>query len=311
MESTTYAFTQGLDYASIVAASERVAWTVDAIFRDRRFDASNPLVPASWVGVQDLPFLTDQEQLTLNHCRAFSYVHLLGNYEEFIPIHLSSCAQQDWHDDRAHLRALLRFGEEELKHQQLFHRAETVLEHSCGHPFGRYFDAHKVRVTELTHAILAYPPLSRFLLLLAFEWGTQRHYVESIRHRTAEPSDPLYVEVLKAHWLEEAQHTKSDTLEIAQLARRMSPAELRVAFDQMVGIGALIDGTFVGQVNKEIETLQQVTGQTLSSAEAMTLRDTLHQSMSAIIVGVSLTHPSFTKVALELSKEGAANLGIA
>ena len=44
---------------------------------------------------------------------------------------------------------------------------------------------------------------------------------------------------------------------------------------------------------------------------ATTLRDTLYQSLSAIIAGVALTDPSFAKVALELSKEGAAKLGIA
>jgi hypothetical protein len=32
--------------------------------------------------------------------------------------------------------------------------------------------------------------------------------------------------------------------------------------------------------------------------------------LSAIITGVALTDPSFAKVALELSKEGAAKLGI-
>jgi hypothetical protein len=58
MASPTYAFTHGFDYASIVAASEHVAWTVDAIFRDRRFDASKPIVPASWVRTQELTFLT-------------------------------------------------------------------------------------------------------------------------------------------------------------------------------------------------------------------------------------------------------------
>jgi hypothetical protein len=156
MESTTYAFTHGLDYASIVAASEKVAWSVDAIFRDQRFNASKPIVPASWVRTQALEFLTDQDQLTLNHCRAFSYAHLNGNYEEFIPLHLTGIVQQDWHDDRAHLRALLRFGEEEMKHQQLFRRTETVLEESCGHPFGRYFDDDKARVTAFTDAVLAF-----------------------------------------------------------------------------------------------------------------------------------------------------------
>ena len=42
-----------------------------------------------------------------------------------------------------------------------------------------------------------------------------------------------------------------------------------------------------------------------------TLRDTLYQSLSAIIAGVALIDPSFAKVALELSKAGAAKLGIA
>ena len=72
MEPTTYAFTHGLDYASIVAASEQVAWTVDAVFHNRYFDASNPIVPASWVRTQALEFLTDQDQRPLNHCRAFN-----------------------------------------------------------------------------------------------------------------------------------------------------------------------------------------------------------------------------------------------
>jgi hypothetical protein len=309
--STTYEFTQGLDYASIVAASEQVAWTVDDVFRDRRFDASKPIVPASWVRSQALAFLTDQEHLTLNHCRAFSYAHLLGNYEEFIPLHLTGIAQQDWHDDRTHLRALFRFGEEEMKHQQLFRRTETILDQSCGYPFGRYFDDHKARVMELTNAILEYPPLPRFLILLAFEFGTQRHYVESIRDRTEEHGDPLYVDVLKAHWIEETQHIKSDRLEIAQLARSLSPEELSTAFDQMAGIGGLVDTTIVGQVDQEIAILRQVTGRTFTDAQATTLRDALYQSLNAIIAGISLSHPSFTKVALELSREGAAKLGIA
>jgi hypothetical protein len=310
MMATTYAFTHGLDYDSIVAASEKVAWSVDAIFRDRRFDASKPIVPASWVGTMALEFLTEQDQLTLNHCRAFSYAHLNGNYEEFIPLHLTGIIQQDWHDDRGHLRALLRFGDEEMKHQQLFRRTETVLEHSCGHAFGRYFDDDKTRVTAFTKAVLAYPPLPRFLLLLAFEFGTRRHYIESVRDHTKERGDPLYVEVLQAHWLEEAQHVKSDMLEVAQLARELSPEALREAFDQVVGLGGLVDATFVGQVDQEIEILQQVTRRTLSATEMTTLRDTLYHSLNAIIAGVALTDPSFAKMALELSKEGAAKLGI-
>jgi hypothetical protein len=116
---------------------------------------------------------------------------------------------------------------------------------------------------------------------------------------------------LKAHWLEEAQHVKADMLENAQLARALSPEELSTAFEQMAGIGALVDATLVGQVDQEIATLQQVTGRTLTEAEATALRDTLYRSLQAIIAGVSLTDPSLRKVALELSPAGAAKLGLA
>src|SRR5262249_14295070 len=258
-----------------------------------------------------LTFLNAQEQRTLNHIRAFSYVHMFGNDEEFIPLHLADLAQQNWHDDRAHLRALLRFGEEEMKHQQLFRRAEAVLEASCGYAFGRYFDANKDRVTAFTKALLAYPPLPRALLLLAFEWGSQRHYVESVRDYPGERSDPLYVDILKYHWIEENQHTKIGPLEIAQLARGMSPDELSTAFDHVQGIGSLADEVFVGQVDQELATFQNVMGHSLAEPEATNLRDALYHSMRPICAQVSLTHPSFKRVALELSKEGAAKLGIA
>jgi hypothetical protein len=307
MATTTYAFTRGLDYPSIVATSEKVAWTVDAVFRDRRFDATKRIVPDSWVRTQHLAFLNAQEQRTLNHMRAFSYVHLFGNYEEFIPLHLTEIVQQDWHDDRAHLRALLRFGDEEMKHQQLFLRAEAVLEASCGYTFGRYFDPNKDRVTAFTKAVLAYPPLPRFLLLAAFEWGSQRHYVESVRDHPGEGSDPLYVDILQYHWIEENQHTKTDVLEIAQLARAMSPDELSTAFDHIQGLGGLVDETFVGQVEQELATFQSVTGRHLAEPEATALREALSQSMRAIWAEVALTHPNFKRVALELwvgSKKG-------
>src|SRR5262245_17139282 len=123
-------------------------------------------------------------------------------------------AARDWHDDRAHLRALFRFSDEEMKHQELMLRAESVLEASCGHSFGRHFDAGKRQITEFTRAVLSFPALARFVLLAALEWGTQRHYVESIRDRAGEGSDPLYVDLLQHHWVEESQHIRTDVLEI-------------------------------------------------------------------------------------------------
>jgi hypothetical protein len=295
------------DYAAIVATSERVAWTVDRVLGDRRFDASGLIVPASWVGSWTLAFLDDEAQRVLNHCRAFSYVHLLGNFEEFASPHLGSIVEGAWYDDRARLRALIRFADEEMKHQQLMRRAELLLEASCGHPFGRWFDDDKRRVTALSEAILAHPPLPRFLMVLALEWGTQRHYLQSVRDGAA---DPLYAALLKAHWIEEAQHTKADVLEIAQLARRQHPDQLRAAFDHVQALGALVDDAFAGQAAAEVATLQEVTGRRLDAGQAHRLHATLHRSLRAIMADVGLTHPEFARIAVALSPEGAASIGI-
>ena len=301
--------TRGLDYAAVVAASERIAWRVGEILDGRAFDPSGPIVPASWVGTQHLAFLDARAQRTLNHCRAFSYVHLLGHFEEFAPIHLSNVIRATRHDDRAQLRALMRFGDEELKHQQLFLQAERVLEESCGHAFGRWFEADKARLAATTSQILEHDPLAIYLMVLALEWGTQRHYVESI-NRDGGPVDALYVEILKAHWIEEAQHVKVDLLEIARLARARSEAAVARAFDDIPALGAIVDVAFAGQAQQEIETLSAVTGRTFTADEVIVLHETLHRSMHAIMAGVGLGHPSFGKLVRDLSPAGAATIGL-
>jgi hypothetical protein len=90
----------------------------------------------------------------------------------------------------------------------------------------------------------------------------------------------------------------------------MTQAEISEAFDGILGLGGLVGETFVGQAEQELATFKTVTGRVLLEAEATALHDVLNQSLQAIVAGVSLIHPSFKQVALELSKEGAAKLGI-
>ncbi len=168
----------------------------------------------------------------------------------------------------------------------------------------------KERVRAFTNAVLGYPLLPRFLLLTAFEWGSQCHYVESVRDREGDRSDRLYVDMLKYHWIEENQHTKTDVLEIARMAASMTPHELTETFDQLQGIAALVDETFVGQVEAELATFQTVTGHKSSESQAEALDDRLLGTMRVIWADVGLTHPSFKRMALDLSKKGAAKMGI-
>jgi hypothetical protein len=88
----------------------------------------------------------------------------------------------------------------------------------------------------------------------------------------------------------------------------MSDDEIASAFDELGSLGRLIDSTLVGQAAAEVETLQRVRGRRLPDAQVTQLRETLHRSLGAIVVGISLTHPNFTRIARELSADGAARL---
>ena len=46
---------------------------------------------------------------------------------------------------------------------------------------------------------------------------TQGHYVESVQND--QELDPQFKSLLKHHWMEEAQHTKLDTLMVEAIAR--------------------------------------------------------------------------------------------
>lgn len=59
-------------------------------------------------------------------------------------------------------------------------------------------------------AVLAHSPLGVALVILGIEWMTQQHYLESVRDD--EDLDPQFKSLLRYHWMEEAQHTKLDTL---------------------------------------------------------------------------------------------------
>jgi len=305
-----FSFTQGLEFSNIVSSSEKLAWTVEEVFKGKNFDPAKPFAPASWLNYAAFNFLSPAQTKHLNHIRAFSYIHMLGNYEDFITRHFAQLIAQTQASDPDQARARFRFCDEEMKHQQLFARAEVEIEKSCDIKFSRYFDKDKQRLNKLTQKMLKFSTIARAIILQAFEWGTQRHYVESIKNHDEAPIDPLFALLLKSHWLEESQHVKTGALEIQKLATKLSAEELTSAFDEVLAIAGLIGETFVGQVDAEIETLNNLGDQAFTPDQQTQLQTTLLESMTAIWAGVAMSHPSFCKLAMELSPEGAAKLGI-
>src|SRR5580765_6161847 len=128
------------------------------------------------------------------------------------------------HGNDARVRAFLNFAEEEAKHIDLFKRFRKDFLSSFGS------DCEVIGPPEaIAQAILSKHPLAIALVILHIEWMTQRHYLDSVVDDGN--MDPQFKSLLKHHWMEEAQHSKLDTLMVETLADACTPEEIARAVD--------------------------------------------------------------------------------
>ena len=67
-------------------------------------------------------------------------------------------------------------------------------------------------------------------------------------------STPQFKSLLKHHWLEEAQHTKLDTLVIEAMSAEMGTEEIEKAVDEYIDIGGFLDAGMQQQAKLDIES---------------------------------------------------------
>src|SRR5262249_6660631 len=113
-------------YQKCIDNSERVAWAVNDVL-SASFDFKKRFLPETLAQVNDLAGLSADEKLLLNQIRALTYAHLFGFVEEFIVREVMVLASRYSAEQAVERRALLRFAEEEVKHQILFERVKTLV----------------------------------------------------------------------------------------------------------------------------------------------------------------------------------------
>src|SRR6185503_2390859 len=106
---------------------------------------------------------------------------------------------QKKYGDEIELRALLRFAEEEVKHQELFTRAKHMFEAGFGTKCGLVEGA-----VDVAKIVMSKPVLSVMLVTSMLEWVTQSHYTDMFQGRS--DLDTTFISIFKHHWIEEAQH---------------------------------------------------------------------------------------------------------
>lgn len=274
-------------YAECLRASETIQWRVeDLIGGERRLDFTRPFLPEKLARTQALTFLSPREARALNQIRGHEYLALFGLVEEFILPFVMDHARKDLGADDHRTRAFLTFAEEEAKHIHLFKEFRKAFQ------TGFRTECAVIGPPQaVANEVLAHPPLAVALVILHIEWMTQRHFQESVRDDQG--LDPCFKDLLRHHWMEEAQHAKLDAKMVEELAAAMTPEEIREGLDGYAKIGAFLDEGLLQQVELNLRAFESVLGTPLSLDEQAEFREVQRQALRWTYLGSGMTHPRF------------------
>jgi len=288
-------------YETCLDGSVKNAWSVDDCFQGRDFDFTKPFLPDRIAGVNAIGCLSEDEKRKLNQIRGNSYCHIFAYVEEYIVPMVVDHARGDVYGDETRLWSLLRFAEEEVKHQEMLRRACSQFEAgfgtSCGLVPGR---------EEVAGVVLDTSPLTALLLTSMIEWFTQLHYVEHVRDRAE--LDELFRDILRFHWIDESRHARLDSLLIDEVASDLAPEEREAAVDGLLELGSAVDGLLAQQVELDIDALQIATGRTFSEPEREEIRTHQQRAYRWTFLVSGLEHPNFVRIVEQLTTGGAEKI---
>jgi len=252
--------TQQRKYAQCVTASKRVRWTIEEVLRGRQFDPAHKFLPDGLSFVHNLPFLEPRTRLFFSQVQGRTYANMFGLVERFICAKILEVSRDYWLADQVALEALVRFSDEELKHQELFRRIEAML--ACTMPTGFRF---LPQADAVASAVLAASTWAVLGLTCHIELFTQAHYRSSIEPDNA--LSPLWKDVFLFHWREESQHAMLDELEWIREDARLDAHQRDAAVDDLIGLVGAVDGLLVEQAAADTEYFASAAGQSFTAEE--------------------------------------------
>src|SRR6266850_3277966 len=114
-------------FSRCIAASKKVRWDIESdVIRGRRFDRANKFLPDGLTLAHQLDFLSSDEKVYFSQVQGRTYANMFGLVERFIGAKVLEISRDHWLGDQVALEALVRFTDEELKHQELFRRVEAL-----------------------------------------------------------------------------------------------------------------------------------------------------------------------------------------
>jgi hypothetical protein len=223
-------------YAKCVEVSKRIRWEIERdVIRGRKFDFSKKFLPDGISKVDRLAFLNDEERRLLSQIQGRTYANMFGLVERFISAKVLEVSRDHWLGDQTALEALVRFTDEEIKHQELFRRIEHMT--AEGMPAGYKFlpqpnGVAAVVLSKSNWAVLA--------LICHIELFVLAHY-----HQSIEPdihASELWKDVFLFHAREESQHAILDELEWVRENAKLTAEERDQGVNDLIELVAAVDG---------------------------------------------------------------------
>jgi hypothetical protein len=273
-------------YAQIVRLSKKPEWQIDRdLLQGRTFDFSRKFLPDGLSRIDRLAFLSADEARLLSQIQGRTYAYIFGLVERFISAKMLDQSRAHVFGDQLALEALVRFSSDEIKHQELFRRMETMIGEHLPAGYRKVADPNDV-----AHAVLAASTWSVLALTCHIELFVQSHYAESIAPR--EELCPLFKDVFKFHWRDESRHVVLDELEWKGEHEKLSAAERDQAVNDLIALVAAVDGILQAQSAADAEYFIRNVSRPFSIEETTQINTTMLSAYrwQYVVSGVKNAH---------------------
>ncbi len=239
-------------YAKCVEVSKRIGWDIDRdVIRGRDIDITKKFLPDALSLIRRFEWLNSIEKRILSQVQGRTYANTFGLVERFIGAKMLQLGRDHLLGDQHALEALVRFTDEELKHQALFRRIEAMTDKWM--PEGYRFVP---RPNDVAEFVLGKSTWSVLALTCLVEIVSQVHYQGSIE--PDEKLSALWKDVFLFHWKEESQHAILDELEWIREDAKLDHAQRDQAVDDLAALIAGMDGMLRTQAKADAEYFRRL-----------------------------------------------------
>jgi hypothetical protein len=246
-------------YAKCIEVSKRIRWDIDKdVIRARKLDFTQKFLPDGLSKLGMLESLTQGEKRLASQIQGRTYANMFGLVERFIAPKVLEVSRQHWLGDQTAFEALVRFTDEELKHQEMFRRMERLA--AEGMPAGYGF---LPQPNEVAAAVLGKSTWAVLALICHIELFVLAHYRQAIE---PDPElSPLWKDVFTYHAREESQHAILDELEWMRENGNLTREQRDQGVDDLIALVGAVDGIVQVQAKADAAYFNALTGKDIEA----------------------------------------------